>query len=193
MGRAVIAALVEAGRKATARTAFDEAAAHLRRAVEVAGGATSADLATLCEYGETLRRTGHGEDAQAAFFAAAARARAIGDSALFAQAAFGAHRVATLTESSRSGVIALLEEALAALDGDAGATRWLLPASLARELADGPDRDLSRAVRLAHAAVDGARAAGDAGPLAYALLALGAGHRDRTAGDRRGSGGGRRR
>jgi hypothetical protein len=74
-------------------------------------------------------------------------------------------------------VIALLEEALATLDGDAGAeagaTRWLLPASLARELADGPDGDLSRAVRLAHAAVDGARAAGDAGPLAYALFALG--------------------
>src|SRR5215472_11916111 len=116
-----VAALAEAGREATARTAFDEAAAHLRRAVEVAGGATSADLATLCEYGDALRRAGHGEDAQAAFFAAAARARATGDNALFARAAFGAHRVATLTESSRSGVIALLEEALAALDGDAGA------------------------------------------------------------------------
>ena len=41
---------------------------------------------------------------------------------LFARAAFGAHRVATLTESSRSGVIALLEEALAALDGEPGLT-----------------------------------------------------------------------
>jgi len=168
-----IAALVEAGREATARTAFDEAAAYLRRAVEVAGGATSAGLATLCEYGDALRRAGHGEDAQAAFFAAAARARATGDSVLFARAAFGAHRVATVTDSSRSGVIALVEQALAALDGDAGAMRWLLPASLARELADGPDRDLSRAVRLAQAAVDGARAAGDAAPLAYALFALG--------------------
>ena len=172
-----IAALAEAGREATARTAFDEAAAHLRRAVEVAGGAASAGLATLCEYGDALRRAGHGEDAQAALFAAAARARAAGDSAWLARAAFGAHRVATLTESPRSGVVALLEEALAALGGgdgaDAGAMRWLLPASLARELADGPDRDLARAVRLAHAAVDGARAAGDAGPLAYALFALG--------------------
>src|SRR5215475_4510751 len=124
-----IAALVEAGREATARTAFDEAAAHLRRAVEVAGGAASAGLATLCEYGDALRRAGRGEDAQAAFFAAAARARAIGDGASFARAAFGAHRVATLTESSRSGVIALLEEALATPGGgaraEAGATRWL--------------------------------------------------------------------
>ena len=36
-----------------------------------------------------------------------------------------------------------------------------------------PHRDLSRAVGLARAAVDGARAAGDAAPLAYALFALG--------------------
>src|SRR6185312_5739363 len=98
-----VAALTEAGRDATARTAFDEAAAHLRRAVDVAGGAASAGLATLCEYGDALRRAGHG------------------DGVWFARAAFGAHRVTTLTESSRSGVIALLEEALAALDGGAGA------------------------------------------------------------------------
>jgi AAA ATPase domain len=172
-----ITALAEAAREATARTAFDEAAAHLGRAVEVAGGAAAAGLATLCDYGDALRRAGDGEDAQAAFFVAAARARAIGDSALLARAAFGAHRVATVTESSRPGVIALLEEALAALDGvvkaDAGAARWLLLASLARELADGPDRDLPRAVRLANGAVEGARAAGDASALAYALFALG--------------------
>ena len=55
----------------------------------------------------------------------------------------------------------------------ADAARWLLLASLARELADGPDRDLPRAVCLANAAVEGARAAGDAGALAYALFALG--------------------
>jgi tetratricopeptide (TPR) repeat protein len=172
-----VAALTEAARMATARTAFDEAASHHSRAVAIAGGETSAGLAMLCEYGDALRRAGRGEEAQAAFFAAATRARAAGDSALFARAAFGAHRVTTLTELSRSKVIALLEEALAAPGGnslaDADPTRWLLPAALARELADGPDRDLSRAVRLAHTAVDGARAAGDAGQLAYALFALG--------------------
>ena len=172
-----IAALVEAGREAAARTAFDEAAAHLRHAVDVAGGMTEIGPAMLCEYGDALRRAGHGEDAQAAFFAAAARARAPGDTALFARAAFGAHRVATLTESPRSGVIALLEEALAALDGatqgDVGVSRWLLLASLARELADGPDRDLSRAAGLANAAVEDARAVGDPGGLGYALFALG--------------------
>ena len=111
-----VAALVAAAREATARTAFDEAAAHLRRAVDVADGAAAVDLATLCEYGDALRRAGHGEDARAALLGAAARARATGDTALFARAAFGAHRVTTLTESSRSEVIALLEEALAALD-----------------------------------------------------------------------------
>ena len=168
----LIAALAEAGREATARTAFDEAAVHMRRAVEVAGGTMAVDLETLCEYGDALRRAGHGGDAQAAWSAVAARARAAGDVARFARAAFGAHRVSTITDSSRSGVIALLEEALAALDGEPPAERWLLSASLARELADGPDRDLSRAVGLARDAVEGARAAGDAGVLAYALFAL---------------------
>jgi RecA/RadA recombinase len=171
-----VAALIEAARNATVRTAFDEAAAQLRRAVDVAGGPAAVDLATLCEYGDALRRAGHGEEAQAALAGAAARARAVGEVTLFARAAFGAHRITTLTESPRSAVIALLEEALTALDADATAggspARWLLSASLARELADGPHRDLPRAAGLASAAVEGARAAGDPGVLAYALFAL---------------------
>jgi len=165
-----VTALIEAAREATARTAFDEAAAHLRRAVDVAGGAMAVDLATLCEYGDALRRAGHGEEARAALLGAAARARAIGDTALFARAAFGAHRVTTLTELSRFRVIALLEEVLAALNAegtaDGSPARWLLSASLARELADGPDRDLPRAVGLARAAVEVAQTADDAGVLA---------------------------
>ena len=176
-----VAALAEAAREATAGTAFDEAAAWLRRAIEIAGDATAADLAMVCEYGDALRRAGHGEEARAALAGAAARARATGDTELLARAAFGVHRITTLTESPRSGVIALLEEALAAL-GEAGpahggpsddrAARWLLSASLARELADGPDRDLPRAVALARVAAEGARAADDPGVLAYALFAL---------------------
>src|SRR5262249_2102472 len=39
-----VAALTKAARQATARSAFDEAAANLRRAVEVAGGAMAVDL-----------------------------------------------------------------------------------------------------------------------------------------------------
>jgi hypothetical protein len=177
-----VAALTGAAREATARTAFDEAAAHLRRAVEIAGGAGAVELATLCEYGDALRRAGHGDEAQTILTEAAVRARTAGDTALFARAAFGAHRVAAATESPRSAVIALLEEALAALaaapapapQAAAGGdpARWLLSASLARELADGPDADLPRAVGLARAAVDGARQAGAAGVLAYALFAL---------------------
>src|SRR6516165_9486945 len=66
-----VSALIEAAQGATARTAFDEAAAHLRRAVDVAGGAMAADVTTLCEYGDALRRAGHGDDAQAALFGAA--------------------------------------------------------------------------------------------------------------------------
>jgi hypothetical protein len=177
-----VTALTEAAREATARTAFDEAAAHLRRAVEIAGGTGAVEPATLCEYGDALRRAGHGDEAQTILTEAAVRARTAGDTALFARAAFGVHRVAAATESPRPAVIALLEEALAALaaapapapQAAAGRdpARWLLSASLARELADGPDADLPRAVGLARAAVDGARQAGAAGVLAYALFAL---------------------
>lgn len=168
-----VAALAEAAREATAGTAFDEAAAWLRRAIEVAGDETAADLVMVCEYGDALRRAGHGEEARTALAGAAARARATGDAELLARAAFGVHRIATLTESPRSGVIALLEEALAgAGTADGGLARWLLSAALARELADGPHRDLPRALGLASAAVEGARAAGEAGVLAYALFAL---------------------
>ena len=171
-----VSALTGAAREATARTAFDEAAAWLRRAIDVAGDAATADLGMVCEYGDALRRAGHGEEARAALAGAAARARATGDTDVLIRAAFGVHRITTLTESPRSGVIALLEEALTALGAtgptDGGAARWLLSAALARELADGPHRDLSRAVGLASAAVEGARTAGEAGVLAYALFAL---------------------
>jgi hypothetical protein len=168
-----VAALAEAAREATAGTAFDEAAAWLRRAIEVAGDETAADPVMVCEYGDALRRVGHGEEARAALAGVAARARGTGDAELLARAAFGVHRIATLTESPRSGVIALLEEALAgAGTADGELARWLLSAALARELADGPHRDLPRAVGLASAAVDGARAAGQPGVLAYALFAL---------------------
>ena len=157
--------------------AFDEAAGHLSRAVEVAGGLLAAGLGMLCEYGDTLRRTGNSEDARSSFLTAARRARAPGDTEVLARAAFGLHRVATMTESSRADVIALLEEALAVLGPGQADMRWLLTAFLARELIDGPDRDRPRAIALGAAAVDGARAAGaqtgeGRRALAYALFAL---------------------
>jgi hypothetical protein len=172
-----LAALTEAGREATARMAFDEAAGHLRRAAEVAGGLPAAGLGMVCEYGDALRRAGNGEGARCAFLTAARRARAAGDTPVLARAAFGLHRVATMTESSRADVIALLEEALAELGPRQADLRWLLTASLARELADGPDRDRLRAAALGVAAVDGARADGTQTgegrrALAYALFAL---------------------
>lgn len=190
-GRA-LSALLGAAREATARTAFDEATAQLGRAVDVAGGPEAVQPGILCDYADAQRRAGNTEAARAAFRAAARRARAAGDAGLLARAAFGTHRVATPTDSSRSGVIALLTEGLAALGEEppgttAPGTRWLLTAALARELADGPDSDRPRAAALAAAAVDGARSdcarsgrarTGSARPaaahaaLAYALFAL---------------------
>ena len=98
--------------------------------------------------------------------------------ALLARAAFGAHRVATLTESSRSGVIALLEEALAALDGDAGSRRPMRRDGCCprRWRASSPTVPIVISpVRYGSpsAAVDGARAAGTCRRCAYALFALG--------------------
>ena len=66
-----LAAIIEAGREATGRLAFDEAAGHLRRAVGVGGGLPAAGLGLLCEYGDTQRRAGNREDARSAFLAAA--------------------------------------------------------------------------------------------------------------------------
>ena len=100
---------------------------------------TEQDFARAEKRMEALRRAGHSGDAQAAFFAAAARARASGDSALFARAAFGAHRVATLTESSRSGVIALLEEARQGYVGEAD-----VAVGVVGELHSGHARELVR-------------------------------------------------
>jgi hypothetical protein len=171
-----VAALVAAGREATTRTAFDEAAGFLRRAVEVAGGPATAELDLVCESADAHRRAGDNEAATASFLIASNRARAADDARVLAAAAFGLHRVPTLTESSRSEAVARLEGALGVLDEENGAEagmRWRLMAALARELADGPGRDLDRASAVAAAAVDGARASGDAGTLAYALFARG--------------------
>jgi hypothetical protein len=171
--RRTVAALVAAGREATARLAFDEAVVHWGRVVELEGGPEAADLNWVCEHADALRRVAKGDEAQAAFFSAAARAHAAGDAHALARAAFGAHRVATLTGSSRAAVIGILEQALGVLTGPAERQRWLILAALARELTDGPHADLPRAVTLAEAAVAGARAAGDDAALAYALFAVG--------------------
>ncbi len=193
---AAASALLTAAREAAARTALDEAAALVGRAVAIAGGPGVAAPGVVCRHAEALRRAGNGDDARAAFRVAARRARALGDAGVLARAAFGLHRVPTLTDSSRSDVIALLEEAIVALTGTPadpsreragppaaadGGTRWLVTAALARELTDGPGSDRSRAATLAATAVGGARtdAARSAGAparaaraaLAYALFA----------------------
>ena len=63
-----VAALIAAAHEATARTAFDEAAAHLRRAVDLAGGLAAVDLATLVRIRgcAAARRTRRGRAGRAA-------------------------------------------------------------------------------------------------------------------------------
>ena len=110
-----LAALIGAGREATAQMAFDEGAGHLSRAVDLAGGLPAASLECCantvmrCAGRGTVRAHGPRSSPLPGAPALPATPRVL------ARAAFGLHRVATMTESSRADVIALLEEALAAL------------------------------------------------------------------------------
>ena len=173
-----LAALIEAGREATARMAFDEAAGHLRRAVEVAGGLPAAGLGVLCEYGDALRRAGNGEDARCRI---PHRRQACPRSRRHRGA--GPRRIRPAPGGHDDRIVACGRDRAArggarrSSDPRQADMRWLLTASLARELADGPDRDRPRAAALGAAAVDGARADGTQTgegrrALAYALFAL---------------------
>ncbi|MEV7414499.1 hypothetical protein [Streptomyces sp. NPDC089919] len=64
---------------------------------------------------------------------------------LLAGAALGLHRAGIRSGDPRHELVGLLERAAAALaDGGAPALHAEVPAALARELADGPERDLAR-------------------------------------------------
>ncbi|MFD2094014.1 ATP-binding protein [Blastococcus deserti] len=161
-----VAALLEAGRDATGRRAFDEAVNYHRRATDLH---PSPPPAQLVEYAHALRRAGRPDAAYDRFLAAAERARDEGDAGVLAAAALGAHRVATATDVVHADVVALLEEALA--HDDVPVDRCLLLAALARELADGPARDEPRADALAREAIRAAQHLGDTSVLAHALWA----------------------
>ncbi|WP_219419859.1 ATP-binding protein, partial [Pseudonocardia nigra] len=167
-----VAALLDAAKDATRRAAFDEAVGFHRQAISVAGTPPVTDPAALVEFADALRRAGNLDEARATFLTAAARARGAGDLDRLAQAAVGAHRVTTATDASHREVIALLEEAVAAIAPGSPGDRCRLLAALARELCDGPARDEPRALALVNEAVREARARGDPSVLAHALWAL---------------------
>ena len=181
-----------AGAEATAALAHEQAADHYEAALAALGeagagfdggggrsggtlGETEAGLddgggrsRLLLELAGAHERAGHRRRAREAFAAVAAVARERRDPALLARAALGHGGLGVSIAAADPQVVALLDEALDGLDAADRATRARLRARLAVELYYS-SRD--RARDLSAAAVDDARATGDAATLAAALNA----------------------
>ncbi len=162
-----------AGNRAIEDLAFESAAAHFERAlgslelVDDAGPVPRCDL--LLARAEALQLAGD-DRRRSVVFEAARAARAMGDPDRLARAALVL--VSTSSASTRGGniddeLVALLEEALAALDAEPSPARARLLASLAVELQWGPERD--RRMRLAGEALEMARTTRDPAALGHVL------------------------
>jgi DNA-binding SARP family transcriptional activator len=156
-----------AAREATAALGHAEAAAHYDAAL--------ATLPDSPDRAELLIALGHARDrageralARAAFFDAAALARARGDAELLARAALGYGGLATVIAAADPQATALLEEALASAPRESRATAARLRARLAVELYYA---DPGRALELSARAVADAGRIGDAATLAATLNA----------------------
>ena len=157
--------LRRAGDRALAMLAYEEAAAHYARALEVAEEAARGPLHQA--RGDALARAGEPEAARDCFRAAAAAARAAGDPVRLARAALGHAGLGVTIIELDEEAIALLEEALEALGDAEPVLRSELLARLAVELYYAPARDRSEA--LSSQAVRVARDSGDGRALAAAI------------------------
>jgi hypothetical protein len=144
---------------------YDEAARHLRAAVGLEGGAEPGRLLRLAD---DLRRSGHLGEAGARY---TALLEVADEPTIRARAALGLHEVGIESVDSRQPLIDALDGALDSLPSESTGLLAEVTAALARELADGPDRDPGRADQLATAAVDLARVSGDEATLAACLFA----------------------
>jgi hypothetical protein len=116
---------------------------------------------------DSLVRSGEGDDARAAYLQVAATTD---DPELIGLAGLGLHRAGELSGSTHEGTIRILERAVNALSEPTGLAARVR-AALARELADGPSRDVARATSLAAQATAFAEAAGDRAAEALCLFA----------------------
>jgi DNA-binding SARP family transcriptional activator len=159
---------VAAAEQATALSADPEAAGHYGRALEAlpAGDPRRGELSA--RLGDALNRSGDRVAARAAFAEAAARARAADDPELLARAALGAGGVGVTIGPCAHELVALLEEAVAALPAAPSALRARLLGRLATELYY---EDRAGADALSREAVEAARACDDAAAVATALNA----------------------
>ena len=162
-----------AGRRALAALAYEEAARHFTVALEALELSESADGTTRCDLllglGEAHSKASEFDRSRAAFDTAAEVARTAGLAEHLARAALGLGRGWIEQGTAEPAIIAVLEEALAALAEADTAVRAKLFGRLAMELhfANEPERCRT----LARQGVELARRLGDASTLAFTLNA----------------------
>jgi DNA-binding CsgD family transcriptional regulator/tetratricopeptide (TPR) repeat protein len=159
---------LRAARAARAALAFDDAATHLRTAIEIGIGEESQRAAALLELGAASNRAGKEKDAIEAFAAAAAIGRDLGSSELLARAAIGYEEACWRPGLPRSEAVLLLEEALAAVDEGDEELRIGLLGGLARAL--GFQGEAERGAIVRENAVALARGRGDRPGLTKVLV-----------------------
>jgi len=164
-----------AAEEATGRLAYEEAARHRERVLQVMESQPRADPGALgrglVELGLAHQQSGAMAAATRAFTRAVESARRAGDRVALARAALGLHAIGIATWAPHDQLVGLLREAAEGLDESEH--RVLLARTLAaraRELAwFGLDVELARS--LSARAVEVARRSGDSGTLAYCLVA----------------------
>jgi DNA-binding CsgD family transcriptional regulator/tetratricopeptide (TPR) repeat protein len=164
-----------AGKRAMALLAFEEAAGHYRRALEVVEARAAGQIRLRCDVllalGDALRKAGDPHPALEHFQHAADLARRLVAPDLLARAALGFEDAVLpaglpRTEGADPSV-ALLEEALRVLDPAPSPVRARLLAALARALVF--TRSRVKGAALSRQAVDLARQTGDPAAVVYAL------------------------
>lgn len=154
---------VTAAIDADRRLAYEEAARHWTTALRLGGEMAPWRLSLA----DSLVRSGEGDAARTAYLQVAATAD---DPELIGLAGLGLHRAGELSGTSHEGTIRILSRAVSALSDPTGLAARVR-AALARELADGPSRDVARATALAVEATAFADAAGDRAAEALCLFA----------------------
>jgi tetratricopeptide (TPR) repeat protein len=152
----------KAGSQALRQLAFEEAVHAYQNAMRAAEAAGTVDTRTridlMLELGHAQIRAGDITSGKAMCAAAAALARALGDANLLARAALE-HGTALIYAKVDPELVALLEEALDALDRADGALRARVMARLAAALQPSPDPE--GPIEIARQAIAMARRVGD--------------------------------
>lgn len=165
---------VLAARDAAVRLSYDQSVRYWCQAVRFCGSSgLEFGLDLRLEMADTQRMAGQNHSARQAYQAVAEDAAVAGRPEILARAALGLHLLGTVSGEKHTQTLALLEKANTALKatGPSGIAARVL-AAMARDVADGPDRDVPRAKLLADAATNTARRCGDSAALAFALFAF---------------------